>query len=486
MFLDSFNLSALFAATPALKEAFNLDESESSWVMSAFQLTYASFLLISGRISDVYHPKPAFVSGVCTLGLFSLGAGFVANKIGLIVLRALCGICAALTIPSALALIVQLFPEPREQARAISLFGGVGGIGNVFGAVISALFVQFASYHWVFFFVTILAVPAAAACILLIPPQTKAENARLSTSAKVKKLDLVGVTILTAALILFIFAITSAADAGWASAQVLAPLIISIFMVVGFFIWEARTLPENAAVPPKTWFLPNFAVLFGVSLIPYFWWTTTISIFYPLFQQVYGMSVLMSAVHMIPIGVAALLASFAGPLSRFFSTKLLILFGHILMIVATILLALGDGPDKYWPFVFPGLVLGSAGAMITYSHSSIAIFQTAPASMAGIVGAIYNCGLELSASVGLAIDVSIESSVEERKGGFTRYDGRAATFWWLLAAVAVEALAVIVFYRTHVPAPNSLVVLEGDVKDSAGTISSGSSVSDLEKSGIEA
>ncbi|EMD35862.1 hypothetical protein CERSUDRAFT_53162 [Gelatoporia subvermispora B] len=91
-FLDAFNNSALFSAIPALTVALNMDESQATWIISAFQLTFASFLLISGRISDVYNPKVAFVAGVSMLGAISIGAGFVNDDITFIVLRALMGI----------------------------------------------------------------------------------------------------------------------------------------------------------------------------------------------------------------------------------------------------------------------------------------------------------------------------------------------------------------------------------------------------------
>ena len=84
----------------------------------------------SGRISDVYSPKPAFVSGVMILALTHLGGGFVRQKIALLVLRALGGIGGALTIPSSLSMIVALFPDQRSQSRALAVFGGTGGIGN--------------------------------------------------------------------------------------------------------------------------------------------------------------------------------------------------------------------------------------------------------------------------------------------------------------------------------------------------------------------
>jgi MFS family permease len=116
-------------------------------LISAYQLTFAAFLLLvrispiqphdrgnnamkSGRASDFYSHKPVFVSGAMILALTHLGGGFVRQKIALLVLRALGGIGGALTIPSALSMIVALFPDQRSQGRAIAIFGGSGAAGN--------------------------------------------------------------------------------------------------------------------------------------------------------------------------------------------------------------------------------------------------------------------------------------------------------------------------------------------------------------------
>ncbi|KAI0357081.1 MFS general substrate transporter [Trametes cingulata] len=446
-FLDAFNNSALFSAIPSLVISLKMSEAESTWIISAFQLTFASFLLISGRISDVYNPKFAFIGGVSVLGVLSIGAGFVTNKIPLIILRALMGIAASMTIPSALTLLVNVFTDPSEQARAIGVFGGCGAVGNVLGLTIGAIFVQFASWSWVFWFVALIALPIAACCIFLIPTQEPRLEDIDRKDARWRSLDIVGVSILTAALILFIFAITSGTTSGWASASVLAPLIISIFMVAGFFYYETTIPADKAAIPPRTWFLPNFAVLFATALMPFFWWVTVFTIYTTLWQDIWHWSVISTAVHMLPIGVLAFAMSFTGSLSRVINPKWIILFGEGMCIIATVLLAFADSPSRYWSFIFPAFILGSGGAMLTYTHTNIAIFRTSPASMAGTVGAIFNGALQLGSAVGISAVGSIESSVEANHGGPESYAGRAAAFWFLLAIVSVEWIAMVVFYR---------------------------------------
>ncbi|KAG1880742.1 major facilitator superfamily domain-containing protein [Suillus subluteus] len=439
-FLDSFNNSALFSAIPRL------------------ELTFASFLLISGRISDVYNPKSAFIGGVSGLGVISLCAGFVNDTIPVIILRALSGIASSMTIPSALTLLVNVFPEPLEQARAIGLFGGCGSVANVLGLVIGAMFVEWASYHWVFWFVAIVAVPVALACVFIIPPEISKTTDNLEpAAAKWKSLDLIGVSILTVALILFIFAVTSGSTDGWASAIVLVPLIISILMVIGFFYWETLIPVDKAAIPPRTWFYHNFSVIFAVALLPYLWWSTVFTIFTTWWQNVFEWSVISSAVHMFPIGIMAFAMSFTGSLSRIFSPKWIILTGLSFCMIATVLLALGGGePQDYWSYILPAFALGSAGAMLTYTHTNIAIFQAAPSSMAGTVGAIFNGALQFGSAIGLAGVNSIETSVEATHGGSHEFYGRAATFWFLFALVSIQFISVSIFYdrgMDHTPQP---------------------------------
>ncbi|KAG2050525.1 MFS general substrate transporter [Suillus hirtellus] len=429
-FLDAFSNSALFTAIPVLEVSMGMTESQSTWIMSAFQLTFASFLLISGRISDVYNPKTGFIGGVFGLGVISLCAGFVDNTIPLIILRALTGIASSMTIPSALALLVKVFPKPLEQARAIGTFGGCSCIASSLGLMIGAMFVQWASYHWVFWFIAIVAVPTALACAFIISPEIARTKDNLEpAAAKWKSLDLLGVTILTVALILFIFAVTSGSTDGWASAAVLVPLIISIMLMIGFFFWETLIHVDTAAIPPRTWFYPNFSILFAVALLPYCWWFTVFMIFTILWQNVFEWSAISSAVHMLPLGAAAFVMSFTGSLSRIFSPKWIILTGLFFGMVANVLMALGGGkPEYYWPYIFPALSIGSAGVMLTYTHTNIAIFQAAPSSMAGTVGAIFNGALQFGSAIGLAVASSIETSVEATLGGSHEYQGRAAVF----------------------------------------------------------
>ncbi|KAG2359913.1 major facilitator superfamily domain-containing protein [Suillus spraguei] len=410
-FIDTLSMSALLSAIPALEASMGMTEIQSTWVFSEFRLTFSSFLLISGRLSDVYNPKTVFIGGVSTLGILSLCAGFVYTTVPILVLRAITGIASAMMIPSALKLLVKVFPDPLEQARAVGFFAGCGAVANMGGLVVSAMFVQRVSYHWVFWFTA---------------------GSRKPKGAKWKSLDLVGVGVLTVSFVLLIFAVTS----GSTDAVVLILLIISIIMIAGFFYWETLLPADRAAIPPRTWFYNNFSVLLATALLPSFWWSGVMFIFSIMWQTVFHWSVMSTAVH-IP--------------------KWIILTGLSLCMVATLLLALGGGkPENYWPFVFPAFVLGSAGVIVAFSHTNIAIFQAAPSSMSGTVGAMFNGALLFGSAIGLAAITSIETSVEATHGGSHEYAGRAASFWFILGIVTLQFILISIFYdrsTDHKPQP---------------------------------
>jgi hypothetical protein len=234
----------------------------------------------------------------------------------------------------------------------------------------------------------------AGLCALLVPPQVLTEERIQPAREKLRRLDIFGVSILTVALVLFIFAITSGSTAGWKSAMVLAPLIISVLMVVAFFVYETRIPEQYAAMyvssspsmiqtltrldrPPRTWFLPNFAVLFGAALMPYFYWTTIFTIYTTLWQNFYGISAIMTAVHMLPIGVLAFGVSFSGRLEKLVHPKWLILGGQLAALVSAIMFVFADSWSKYWSLIFPAFCIGTTGAMMAYTHNKFVLLTIA-------------------------------------------------------------------------------------------------------------
>ncbi|KAB5592439.1 MFS-type transporter [Ceratobasidium theobromae] len=434
-FFDTLNNAVLFPAIPVISHKLGLAESDSVWLFAAYQATFASFLLISGRISDVYSPKPVFILGTSFFGLMSLGGGFVNGKIPLLVLRALQGIGASLTIPSSLNLIVQQFPDPNEQSRAIGLFGAMGATGNG---------------GWIFWLIAMVAIPIAISSIFLIPKTPRIEENKKST------FDFVGVFLLTVSVILFVYALTSGSIKSWASAGVLAPLFVSIALAIGFFVWETRIDEGNAALPPKLWFYKNFAILFVVALVPYFWWIQLYLTFSAYWQDYLGWSTLTTGLKFLPLGaVAGPIMVSAGRIARIGRPKWMILGSLALALIATILLSFSDRlRDRYWPLVFPAFVIGTAGISVVFVLTNVCIFDATPSRYAGTVGAVFNAALQLGCAIGTSATTSIQASVDARNvGQGTEFKGRSAALWFLVAWVALEMIGVAAFFKGSVQSP---------------------------------
>ncbi|EED82827.1 predicted protein [Postia placenta Mad-698-R] len=416
----------------------------------------------------------------------SLGSGFIRVQVPLLILRALTGIGAALNIPSAMHIIVHMYPEPKVQSRAIAAFAGSAAVGNVIGLIIGAALVTYISWPWVFYFMAIVCFAMAAMVTILLPswrnPYTEGE----SSYRKLGRLDPIGVTSVTGSI------------EGWRNARTIAPIIISGALIAFFFLWEPR-LPENAAaVPPKMWKYENFTLLMIISLQPFMWWASVQLTFSLYYQDVLQWSTIITAIHFLPLGIIAFVAMALSTVLRDkFPLKWIIIGGELLAIAGTILLPFAETKEDYWRFAFPGFILGTAGMALVFAtnkcvrmciwfgfraaanvlstsafHNSIALFAVTPPEVAAMVGAMFSSALQLGSAAGTAIVTSIQSTVTQSHGGERGWSGRAAGLWFLLAVAVAETLGVIVFMRRLEPPsaakPQSTNQLSDDALDVKG------------------
>ncbi|CAE7206947.1 unnamed protein product, partial [Rhizoctonia solani] len=245
------------------------------------------------------------------------------------------------------------------------------------------------------------------------------------------------------------------------------PLFVSVALAVIFFFWEAYIDEENAALPPKLWFYKNFAILFAVALMPYFWWFQMFLTFSPYWQDHLHWSSITAGLKFLPIGVfsGAIMVN-TTRVARLGQPKWMILGGWVLTFIGTILLPFSDRlrGDGYWPLNFPAFILGTVGTTIAFVLTNINIFRTTPSRYAGTVGAVFNAALQLGSAIGTSATTSIQASVDVRlvgKEGSTRFEGRSAALWFLLACVGLEIIGIAVFFRSSVKSPLDEETAEG-------------------------
>ncbi|KAL5498331.1 hypothetical protein ACEPAH_2473 [Sanghuangporus vaninii] len=449
-FFDIAVSSSTIIAIPKIGDALDFKPSELQWVVGAYTLTFASFQLIGGRLTDIYHAKPIFVSGFAIVGIFSILCAVSVHPIMLIVFRAVQGIGAAFTIPSALALIVQTVPDPAEQAQALAAVGASGAVGNAVGFVLGGVLTSRISWRWVFYLMAIMILPLCAFSALALPGSSISGHADKS-----RQIDIPGVGVLTACLILFVYAISDGSHSGWDKPEIITALIFSVVCGVAFFFVETRV--ADPAVPPRTWRIPNVVPLFVYALsIYWFLYGSELQLveIFQVKQDIFGWSPLASSLYCIPIaigvagGISATLSGIYGP---HFPRKLLLFAGQIFMAVSVGLFALGDSPDKYWSHIFPGMIVGMIGIGITFVGVNIAVMASAPAGEEGVVGALVNTSIQLGATIGLAIMTTISTGVNNHLPpdvpASKLFEGYQDAFWSLLGFQCLMAVVSVAFVK---------------------------------------
>ncbi|KAJ7582276.1 major facilitator superfamily domain-containing protein [Mycena floridula] len=444
LFFDTYNACAVIIALPSLGEDLGFSPSSLQWVVSGYTLTFAAFMLVSGRLSDIFHPKPVFVTGFLVLGVLAIPIGASVNPIMMIVLRAIQGIGAAMNTPTAVAMIATTFPNPKEQSRAYALYGGAGTVvGNVAGFVIGGVLTARLSWRWVFYLLGIIVIPFAIASWFILPPHENRKHEEKPT------IDWPGVFSLAVGLILFVFGISEGSGSQWGTPRAIVPLVFSILMFAAFLFIER--IVKSPALPPATWSNKNFLPLFFYAWSPY-WWVFGVQVqFVEIFMDMWGMTTLSAAIHCLPMGISAGTSSYlSGQFGHKIPKKVLLVTGQVLMAIGAILFALADTKDKYWSHIVPGMIVGMFGIGMSYFGCTITMMAGARSGEEGVVGAMMHTSYQIGATVGLAVISSITIGVNARvvsQDPSALFKGYQASFWSLLGLNGIMALVALIFVR---------------------------------------
>lgn len=358
--------------TAPIAHELHIGFSDEAWILGTYSMVFAATLLFSGRIADLYPPHRVYTIGFIGIAVFYLVISFLTEQYSFYVLRALSALLAVLTIPSSINMIVQMYPEPQEQAKKLALFGMSGALANTIALVLAGVF-MLASWRWYFRFIAILAFPFSAFAWFLMP-KTEAVAGNMSQTEKWKRMDLGGVAMLVAGLILFVLSFTQAPISGWNSALFIAPLVISIVLFAVFLVYE-QWLPRGfTLLPHDIWRYPNiFPLMLQASAI-FMWFATAQLRIATYFQTALGDTPILAAVKLLPMGITAL---FVGTLTQ--ALPWLITRPRYVQPVASafcfagsMLFAFSGGGhgNDYWRFMFPGQIIGTAGGMIIFVSGS--------------------------------------------------------------------------------------------------------------------
>ncbi|MFL5972693.1 MAG: MFS transporter, partial [Gaiellaceae bacterium] len=237
-------------ALPSIREDLGFSETSLAWVVNAYLLTFGGFLLLGGRLGDLFGHQRLFLIGIALFTLASLGCGLATSQEALVVARAVQGLGGAVVSAVALSLIVMLFTEPSERAKAMGVFGFVAAGGGSIGVLLGGILTDVLDWHWIFLVNLPIGIAVFALTLVLIPA--------VRGEAPSGRLDVAGAVTVTASLMLAVYAIVNGNEQGWTSARTLGVLGAAAVLLGVFLAIEARVAAP--LVPLGLFRLRNLAI----------------------------------------------------------------------------------------------------------------------------------------------------------------------------------------------------------------------------------
>jgi EmrB/QacA subfamily drug resistance transporter len=399
-FMIVIDASITNVALPTIGRDLHINQTDLSWVVNAYTLTFGGFLLLGGRLADLIGRRRMFVVGLAVFGAGSLLGGLSGSSNFLDGARALQGIGAAFVSPAALSLVTTIFAEGAERNRALGVWGAVAGAGGAVGVLLGGVLTQI-DWRLVLF----VNVPVAAVAILAAPrvlPEGK-------DPTEVKGFDLPGAVSVTAGLGLLVFAMVKASQEGWGTTATIVRLAIGVALLIAFVVIELRT--KHPLLPFSIFRLrtlrgANLAgVLTGMSLFSMF-----LFISYYL-QFVLGYSAIKTGIAYLPLAVTIIItAGVASQLVTRIGFKPTLIGGLIVLAVGLFWFSRISPTGSYLSDVLGPSILAGAGLGFTFVPVTIAAMTGTSGPQAGIASGLINTSQQIGGALGVAILVSVSTS----------------------------------------------------------------------------
>jgi EmrB/QacA subfamily drug resistance transporter len=392
-------------ALPSIREDLGFSESSLAWVANAYMLTYGGFLLLGGRLGDLLGHRRLFLLGISLFTLASLGAGLATSQAQLIGFRAVQGLGGAVASAVALSLIVTLFTEPAERAKAMGVYGFVAAGGGTIGVLLGGILTNALNWHWIF----LVNVPIGIAVIVLARLVLPGAHAAPAS----RRLDLAGALTVTSALMLAVYAVVNGNEAGWTSAQTSGLLAVAGGLLAAFLVIEART--SAPLMPLRLFALRNVSVANVVGVL----WAAAMFAWFFLsalyLQLVLGYSPLQVGLAFVPANLimAGFSLGLSAKLVMRFGIKAPLTTGLLLAAAGLLLFARAPVDGSFLVDVLPSMILLGVGAGMALNPVLLAAMSDVEPSEAGLASGMVNTSFMMGGALGLALLASLAASRSE-------------------------------------------------------------------------
>jgi len=395
MFMNALDSSIVNVALPDIQKELHFTASGLTWVVTAFLISFGSFLLMAGRLGDLIGRRKVFLSGIVLFTLSSIACGVAQSQTMLVVGRFVQGIGGAFSAACIIAIIVTEFPVPAERARAMSAYIFVAVGGGSIGLLVGGILTQALSWHWIFF----INVPIGVLTFVFGRALIR-ENVGLGIRTGV---DVAGSVLVTVSLMVGIYAISTTTEYGWLSAHTLAFGGASVALLVGFFLLEARL--ANPIMPLRILRIPTLtrsSVIRGMLATGMF---TTFFLGALYLEGVLGYTPVQTGLAFLPMSVTMgiLSAGITARLVTRFGDKRVLIPGMVLGTIGLLLLTTLGTTTAYVDVMLPAFLLIGLGAGTAFAPLLSIAMADVPVADAGLGSGIVNVSMQMASALGLAV-----------------------------------------------------------------------------------
>jgi EmrB/QacA subfamily drug resistance transporter len=453
-FIDIIDSSIMNVALPSIRDDLGFSQQQLQWVLSGYLVTYGGFLLLGGRAADLLGRRRLLVAGTTVFAVCSLAGGLATNAGVLVGARVAQGVGAALMAPAGLSILTTSFTEGKDRTKALGIWGAISGVAAAAGVFLGGVLSEGPGWRWVLFVNIPVCVLIVAAAFRLVPGEPR--RARAGT------FDVLGAVLVTAGMLLLVYALVKAPDAGWRTRHTVGELGTAAVLLVAFVVVERRT--RTPLFPFGILRVKGLAAANATQLIAF---AGFLSVFFFLtlyMQNVLGYTPIESGSAYLPVTAGIILA--AGVSSQLIpriGTRPVIVAGTLIPAAGMFYLSRIPVHGSYLSDLLPGLAVMSIGLGAVFVTVTTAANAGVPAHQAGLAAGLLNTSLQLGSALGLAVFSAIATAHTNDllTGHAAPAQALTAGFGRALAAASIALLAATVIAlratntRGHTPRAES-------------------------------
>ncbi len=433
-FMVILDVSIVNVALPSIQTDLGFSDVDLQWIVSAYTLTFAGFLLLGGRAADLLGARNVFIAGLALFGLASLAGGLSQGQVELIIARGVQGLGGAIVAPVTLSILTMTFTEGAERNRALAAWGAMGAAGGAAGALVGGVLTELIGWQAILFVNVPIAIGAALAAYRVIPAEADrvlAEN---------RHYDAMGAFTVTAGLVLVTFGIVRTDVNGWGSAVTLGTLAGGLALLGLFVMIEARfsrwPLVPLSIFSIRSLTASNVVVFFMGSAVFAMWYFVS-----RYLQQVLGYSAIEAGLAFLPMtGGIAIASTMAGRLSGRIGPGRVLAGGMALIALGLLGFSFVSADGSFLGDVLVPGVITAFGLGFSFVPVTIAATAGVERSNAGLASGLVNTSRQFGGSVGLAVLATIASTAATGSDGAGLTEGFRVAFLVGAAFAAIGAV----------------------------------------------